>query len=180
VHKDCSAIVAVVLWGACAGVASADEFSFDYSGPLVMASGTLSGTALGNGSFEITSGEMYVTDGLAAGVYSLRVNPNGQAPAYSPSGYFIYDNLLAPESTDGVVTWYGLLFAGAGAEINIFREDAAGPYTFYSHGSSGNVVDYGAFSAGWAVPGALPDVPAPGGAALLCVGAVVLGRRRRA
>src|SRR5262245_31512940 len=97
--RSCSlAFVTIVAAGACWSAAGADVLSFSYSGWLIYGSGSLIGNDNGDGTYDITSGEMYVSEGLLGGVYSLYQNPNGRSTALSPSGYFMYDNQAAPGS----------------------------------------------------------------------------------
>lgn len=181
------AFLALAAVGASAGVVSADEFSFSYFGNLLNGSGSLLGEPNGDGSFDITSGELYLTEGLLGldGPLSLVLNPNGRSVAYSSSGYFIYNNQLSPDGTNKV-DYYGLLFAAGNTEINIFKDGGDGPglYTFYVHGPSGNTVDHGTLNIEGVRTGGAgggePDVPAPGAAALMVMGGAVAIRRRRA
>ena len=63
--------------------------------------------------------------------------------AYSPSGYFIYDNQLFPAINPSLDT-DGLLFTGNGCEVNIWGNGAGqgSYYTFYeSNGFNVNGTD---------------------------------------
>jgi hypothetical protein len=176
-----SSILALAAVGACiATPALAEEFTFSYFGALINGTGSLVGDDNGNGSFDITSGELYLTESLT-GPLQLFLNPNGQSGAYSPSGFFIYDNQLYPDGEDKL-TSPGLLFVAGNTEVNIFREGAAASYTFYSHGPGGDIVDHGSFEVEGVRTGGLgePEVPAPGAAALVCVSFAAVARRRRA
>ncbi len=159
------AVAAVVF----TGVARADDFTFNYSSISVCGSGTLSGELNGDGSLSIVSGHLDVTSSAAAGGYDLMPNSNGRAAILSPSGFFIIDNQLFP-SHDAKLSWYGLLFGNGSTEVNIWGNGDGNPYTFYAHGAH-DVSDNGSFS--------LSSVPAPGGMALMTLGGVTLGMRRR-
>jgi MYXO-CTERM domain-containing protein len=174
VHTRLTTIAAAL---ALAGAANAEDFVFHYYGSTIQAWGTLSGTDAGNNSFDITSGELHVTQGPVAGKYQLLANTPGTAWTYSPSHFFMINNTLNPESTDRVVDWYGLLFGASGVEINIFNEKQSGPggrYVFYAHGPGGNTVNYGDFTA------EPVTTPTPGTGALAGLGGLLFTRRRRA
>jgi hypothetical protein len=90
--------------------------------------GSLNTIDAGNGQFLATAGTLTVTGGGEAGSYSLYPDPIGPSATISPSGFFIYDNVLYP-SIDPVIDLDGLLFTGNGLEINIWG-NGPGSYTF--------------------------------------------------
>ncbi len=116
-------------------------YSFNYSDGTNTASGTVTtvDSGLGDGSLLATSGTLTVTSGAATGVYSLI--PEGPAVSLSPSGAFLVDDLIYPNnnaasgvnpaigSNPSFLTNWGLLFGGAGLEINIFG-NGGGDYAF--------------------------------------------------
>jgi hypothetical protein len=84
--------------------------------------GSLNTTDNGNGEFRATAGTLTVTGGNGdEGAYSLY--PGGPGQTTSPSGKFLYDNLLYP-SIDPLINNNGPLFTGNGFEINIWSNGA--------------------------------------------------------
>ncbi len=131
---------------ALSAVAAADSiFLFAYFGNGDTASGTLSATPNGDGSFSVLAGSGQF-DGFSI---TLIGNPKGILEANSPSGFFTYDDQLFP-GQDPLLNLQGLLFSiqkeGA-LELNIWGT-GAGSYTAQlNNGREGN----GTFSAS-AVP----------------------------
>jgi hypothetical protein len=126
------------------------EFSFVFALGTDQATGTLDTIDEGNGSFLATSGTLTVTSssdgGVDVGTYSL-VPGSGGAEIASPTGAFLYDDLIFPGQTPGVDNG-GLLFSGnnqnsQSTEINIYSTGTA--LDFVSGFSPGNydVVDQG-------------------------------------
>ena len=103
--------------------------------------GSLNTTDLGNGEFLATAGTLTVTgtaNGQGLGTYPLY--PGGPAQTTSPSGKFLYDNVLYP-SSDPVIDNNGPLFRdSSGFEINIWSN---GPdnYEFDEANGSGYIND---------------------------------------
>jgi len=148
-HRDWSVSLVAPAW------MSGFEPLFNYSfaiGPDT-GYGNLNTTDIGNGEFLATSGTLTVTGGEDVGEYSLF--PGGPGEMNSPSGYFLYDDLLYP-SLDPDVDNGGLLFTGNGLEINIF---SLGPdnYQFYANSGYNN---FGNQFTGKAAPGGGQTYPA--------------------
>lgn len=98
--------------------------------------GNLNTTNQGDGSLLAISGTLTVTGGQDVGTYLLY--PGGPGQTTSPSGFFLYDNLVFP-STDPGIDNNGFLFATASDfEVNIFSN---GPdsYQFYDNSGYNNV-----------------------------------------
>jgi hypothetical protein len=117
--------------------------------------GSLTTTDIGNGEFLATAGTLTVTggndSGLDLGTYVLY--PGGPTEVLSPTGYFLYDNVLYP-SVDPWIDNGGLLFVGNGFELNIYT-NGPGSYEFYVNNGYHNTATTGE---------PLTQSPAPGGA----------------
>lgn len=130
------------------------------------ATANLVATDNGNGTFTAISGSGFY-DGFAI---TLIPNPNAPGTAYSPTGYFYYDDLIIPNQIP-VVTNPGLLFAindNGSTELNIFSEGTV--YIAYlNNGSNGN----GSFAG--------TETPEPATVPLTLIGlaGIVLFWRRR-
>jgi len=130
-------VAALVLVGVTPLVA--DTFTYNYtstSGDGVTATVNLTDSVLSPGVDLITSGYIDINNGTGGNFTTGQINlylspsPSG-APQYSPSGYFIYDNVLTP-GADPVIDNDGLLFADAGVEINLFS-NGPGNYQLYQN-----------------------------------------------
>jgi len=98
--------------------------------------GALNTTDNDNGEFLATAGTLAVTGGQDVGSYPLY--PGGPAEVRSPSGFFLFDNLLYPSADPGIDNG-GLLFATpTDFEINIFS-NGADSYQFYDNTHYNNV-----------------------------------------
>lgn len=150
--------------------AQAQNFIFDFRSDMVCGTGTLNGVARGNGWFSIVGGNLSVASGVYAGSYNLIGNANGTNPIISPTGFFIYDNQIAPDAPSSL-NIYGLLFGSGTTEINIWGTGVNKPYIFYAHGGSGNQTTTGQFT--------VTAIPAPGAIALAGLGVVALGFGRK-
>lgn len=116
----------------------AEEFTFTFSNTGGdAATGVLTVVDQGNGSYLATLGTFDLTasstPAVAVGDYGLIAG--GPGPTYSPSGAFLFDNLLYPGQTP-VLDTYGLLFGNITDEINIWGNSTASDYTYYVWDSS--------------------------------------------
>ena len=132
-----------------------DSFSFTYTGngDGLIATGTLTGTALSTGGYLISSGTITISGGGFAaveGIGSIVVNPNLTGNySTSPSGAYYYDNVVTPGSPPEIDN-DGLLFNVNGTEVNIysgcyFTCGSGNPYELdegaYVYADSGTFVD---------------------------------------
>lgn len=99
--------------------------------------GSLSATDQGGGVFIATAGTLTVTSIWDFGTYSLYTDPSAPSEISSPSGFFLFDDLLLP-SQNPLITNGGLLFTKGGFEINIFS-NGADAYQFYDNTGYNNV-----------------------------------------
>lgn len=111
------------------------DFSYTDGSGLVTGDATLTASLIAPGEYEATAGSITISaaspaDSYIEGTYGLITNPNSPNASYSPSGLFIYDDLVFPGAAP-IVTYPGLLGFGplpdGGAEINFFSE---GPNTY--------------------------------------------------
>jgi hypothetical protein len=82
--------------------------------------GSLNTTDAGDGQFLATTGTLTVTAGQDIGAYPLY--RGGPTQTASPSGRFLFDNVLFPSIDPGIDN-NGLLFLASGLEINIWSDD---------------------------------------------------------
>ena len=133
-------------------------FDFSYVVNKDMGYGSVNTTDNGGGQFLATSGFLFVmatgNGGPDGGTYPLF--PGGPAQQTSPSGNFLYDNLLNPGAVP-LIDNSGLLFVGGGFEINLW---SASPFTPGNY----RFEDWdGAGYTNSATGGPLTLNPAPGG-----------------
>lgn len=157
---------------------AATEFRFSYSGDGVVGSGFLSAEQVAPGEWLALSGTDTTTGGAISGTLTLAVNPSAPGAAYSPSGFFYFDNLLFPDS-DPVVDNPGLLFVnGTGGEVNIF---SYGPDNYTHYDNTGFNVPI-TFDVSQSITSDPSRVPEPTTLTLFAASLVGLGliRRRKA
>jgi hypothetical protein len=152
-HKYLAFALAGLSIGPLAARAADDisvDFSYDDSNGLVTGDFTLTATAVAGdpGTYLATAGSLDITAPTADGIsgkYQLYQNPGGTNATGSPTGLFIYDDLVMPTSNP-IVTNPGLLAFGGpglgnvpegkGDEINFFSS-GANTYDLYT-GVNGN------------------------------------------
>ena len=110
-------------------------FSNVGTGGSTVGSGWVSGFLISSGTYEIFDGSFTITsgDGFTAGTYTLFPNPNPPGQSLSPSGYFLFDNQVSPD-TDPFVNNNGFLFTSGTIEINLFSNAGSIPeYQLYQN-----------------------------------------------
>lgn len=154
-----------------AASAADTTFNFTFQGASHEAFGQLVVQDLGGGRFLATSGDLSVSVGAASGAYSLL--PGGPDPVLSPTGTYLFDNVVEP-GADSVFTNGGLVFGGAGFEVNIYSV-AAGEFKFDYFTNGVNTIDAGTGTV------VLSAVPEPGALLLGAIGlsALVVARKRQ-
>ena len=134
----------------------------------VVASGTLSGSLIVAGEYNITSGTIIDSALLGANVGTIYPNPIAPGVSTSPGYTAFYTDLLFPEAAP-LLDNNGLLFVGPGGvpEINIY---STGPIAYYKYlgeyGGAGAPGDPGTFAIV-----ATPD----GGTSLSLLGLAIVG-----
>ena len=197
-HKTIALAIATLAISPLAARATTLSLLFSFQDPNGLVSGdfTLTATAVAGdpGAYLATAGTLDITapsaDGIA-GDYVLYQNPVAPNPTISPTGLFIYDDLVMPGGSP-VVTNPGLLAFGGpglgnvpegkGSEINFFSNDA-NTYELYT-GVNGNypysyvfTASQGSVTAQVVAPLASPGrelVPAPEPSTWLIMGSFLL------
>jgi hypothetical protein len=127
-------IAAALVLSLLAATAHAQTFAFSYSGVGVSGSGTLTADQIAPGEYVVMAGTDDATGGGVNGVLTLFANPDSPNETLSPSGYFLYDDLLFMGSNP-VVTNGGLLFTnGTGGEVNLYSN---GPDLYVDYDNTG-------------------------------------------
>jgi hypothetical protein len=142
----------------------ADSFSWtDVGAGITSASGTLTATSVGNGEYIVDSG----TATFNGDSMTLVAGTDDGSIQTSPSGLFLFDNVLLL-SSDPVLDVDGLLFADSlGTELNIWGNGTPGSYSTYI-GAAGSYPLQDTTSTFSIVP-TLPT-PEPSALVLLVVG----------
>ena len=116
-------VAAVALLFAGVGQARADLYELTFTGATVNGSVLLDAIDLGGGTWLATSGTGSVTGAPQSGVLTLFPNPNPPNAVDSPSGFFLYNDLLYPNGHPvEFVDVDGPLFRlPNGVEVNLFN-----------------------------------------------------------
>lgn len=153
----------------CVAQAGTVEFAFEFNASQASASGVLTATSNGDGSFTAIAGNgIYTSSTYTDAAISLFPNPNAPGFSISPLGLFSYDDELIPSGAPGgLLTGGGLLFQllGGTVELNIFRVSSG---YMASKGPSPHEDNTGTFT--------LTAVPEPG--TIWLMGAMLLGVKR--
>ena len=162
-------ILAALVLSLLAATAHAQTFAFSYSGVGVSGSGTLTAEQIAPDEYAIVAGTDDATGGGVSGILTLFANPDSPNETTSPSGYFLYDDLLFVGS-DPVISNGGLLFTnGNGGEVNLY---STGPDLYVDYDNTGFNVSINLDPS---------PVPEPASFAMLAVGmaGLAVARRRR-
>jgi len=143
---------------ATSSVAKADSFDFTLSGTGITGSGSLSGSSIGGGEFNITGGSISISgSSTVAGSGGVIVNPYSPAPAYYDATTstvsatvppvndvaFEFDNILTPGSVPQMDSnGFGFLLSG-GDIFDLWNFDG----TYYWNEYTGQVAN-----SGWLIP----------------------------
>ena len=170
---ESAAFAAALALGGFASAASATTFVYDFSSNdgTENATGRLTATANGNGTFTAISGTIDASGPLASGTGTLTSNASAPAASYSPSGAFTYDDQLLP-GQNPLITNPGLLFKIGGTEVNIFS-NGPGPGTYSLDTWAGG---YGYQTGNFT----LSAVPEPASWAMMLIGFGLIGSMMRA
>jgi hypothetical protein len=116
-------VLAAMLEASPLAKASSDTFNFTFTDGKVSGTGTLSGSYVSSGVWQITSGTGTFNNGVDSGAISLVTNPNGpENLSLSLSGYFGYDDLLNLWSgPNQILDEAGLLFRINSMELNLWQ-----------------------------------------------------------
>ncbi len=169
------AIAAAAICASTGHALAADQvFNFTYSDALTTATGSVTASDNGNGSFTAYTGTLLISGSSFDGLYSLWLNPAAPATAYSPRNVFIIDNQVFP-SGPSLFNQYGLLFTSPTREVNVWGNGAGVPWSLWS--STGSGYDYSNDQG--AVTYESNPVPAPAGAIALAGLGMFFMRRAR-
>jgi hypothetical protein len=150
-------------------------FSFASNDGAEVATGELSATPNGDGTFTAVSGAItMVGPELISGTGALTPNAGAPGSIISPSGAFIYDDQLLPGQNPSI-TNPGLLFNVGGEDVNLYSNGPSSPVpngTYYLQSFNGGYATaVGQF--------ALTAVPEPAAWALMLVGIGLAGATLR-
>jgi PEP-CTERM motif len=173
-QRSAGLLVAAVLSFTSAQAMATQIFTFTFSGANTSGSGQLVATDNGDGTFTALSGSATDTVNGVTDTLNLFLNPNGTTLTYSPSGFFIFDNQLYPDSNPLIANG-GLLFTSSTQEVNLFS-NGVDSYLYYQQDGFNEPI---AFTLTAAESAAVPE---PASIALFGLGIAGIGvlRRRKA
>lgn len=183
-----SLVAAVAIAALICGHAYADEIDFTYTGTgndglqgTVQLFGNLANVN-GTEEYQITGGsDQVIGGGGLQSTFNLvptlpGFTPEGYNYNYSPSGYFLYDNVVFTDGVKSMVDYWGLLFANGSGEVNLFdsNSDPTGvpEYLHYDNSGYNEQITFNTLTI---------DAPEPATIAMFGVGLLGLGliNRRR-
>jgi hypothetical protein len=130
-------LLVLALALAVAPVATATPlFTFSFTDGTVTGSGTLTGTAITRDEFNITGGSGTFSGGGIAFSGPIYPTPTPPNISYSPSGQFLYDNLVFPgAAASGLIldSAAGILFVDPVTtnELNLWGNGGINNYSIY-------------------------------------------------
>jgi hypothetical protein len=168
-----------------APTAKADEFLISLSGTGISGSGSISGSSLGGGTFNITSASMTI-NGLSA---SVIVDPYSSAVAYDDlttggtisqtqpafnHDWFFFDDILTP-GTAPYVDENGILFSlSDGGVLGIYNFNGVLSWNEFVDGKWVIGTDNTTIKAGSEIQTDIIPTPEPSSLLLLCSGLVLM------
>lgn len=159
-------LFAILIIGLRPVTLRADSFNWtDIGAGITSASGTLSAHPVGGGQYIVDSGSAFFNGDSM----SLIAGTDNGAAQLSPSGLFIFDNVLYL-SSNPTLDVDGLLFADSlGHELNIWGNGAPGSYSTYTGiGGSYPLQDVASTFT------IVPSVPTPEPSAIILLGVGLL------
>jgi hypothetical protein len=154
-------------------------FELTYNDGVNVANGQINADYVSPGVYQATSGFLDITAGALQGNYPLLPNPNAPSAAYSPSGVFIYDDVLYYPGDPYLNSNGLLLFAAGTREINLWG-NGPGNYSLYGYDyNQGWILQYTGPADTGITPVPEPATTAAGAALLLAFGGSTLRYLRK-
>lgn len=120
--KQSFALLALALALASSPAAKADSFTFSFSDGAVSGSGSLTGTLIEPGYWELMSGSGTFNDGVNSGAINLISNSNYPSTTYDPYGAFAYDDQLTLwNGPNQFIDYAGLFFTFGSLDLNLYQ-----------------------------------------------------------
>lgn len=115
-------LLALATAFATSPAAKADTLNIDFSGTGISGSGTITGSAIGGGQFDITTGSLTI-NGVSTGVIAA-TPANESAYACADCAFYPFDDVVTPNAAP-YVTFNGILFDMSNGNIAEFWWDGA-------------------------------------------------------